>query len=767
MIGPMGGSRSARTRYDSAWYFNGVSLGNHMIRPIVMVGDCHLSDRQISTRVDDTAETCLEKFEWVLNYAASISADIICTGDMFTHTLFNNRTRYRLKKALRKYKHTDGWFWSISGNHCLSGNTMVLSSKGWCSLGSLVDQKVLLWDGIQFVSGEVQSYGVQKVVKLKFASGRELVCTPDHKIKVLTPRGFKWVEAKQLSTKDRVCVSLKPVKMRGEWIKSGRYFYSGHKNMTPYMYHAEWEDSLAYVVGVLLGDGYLHDRRVRGQKTNRGCEIHIAVGYADIDRGYYKTLCDCLDLLGLKYSYRQDKRLLTVGTVSIHSTSFYDFLIREVGWIGTDSYTKEIPTSVWRASESVKKQLLLGLVRSDGHWGEYRLRMTSSKLIAQVGLLANELGCVSHFSDKANEKSTWLPKENRFLNSHAHVYNVSFVGADWLFPGDTVEEVQVAPRGFQVDWSYYQREFYHDTKWQGVKGNVLLYERWLNKLGSTLGEYYAVDVVIGIDDVGEEEVFCPSVNYRHQFSANGIIVHNSGDVEDRNPASVIYRELGQFVLDGYINFLGCFDHYCRPYFLDRSLTNSPVIAGYSAYSNMNDSVVEAVSDKVIGLVCHHFIGQECFGDPLVVYPDDMKKVFPNLRFMIGGHDHAYHEPYTSRDGVYVVRPGSMMRTDSGESSKRIPCVEVLYPGTGEGFTPDRWETVPIACARPYEEVFYVEKKGVNAGSVNALDRFVRQMQEQTNVVMDINSAVKEQFALVPHEDKDMVKADLAAQGFMV
>ena len=242
--------------------------------------------------------------------------------------------------------------------------------------------------------------------------------------------------------------------------------------------------------------------------------------------------------------------------------------------------------------------------------------------------------------------------------------------------------------------------------------------------------------------------------------------NHSGDIEDRNPDSALYRELGQFVLDGYVNFLGCFDRYCRSYFLDRSLTNSPVIIGYSAYcTDVNDSVAESLSDRVIGMVCHHFIGQECFGDPLVIYPDDMKKVFPNLRFIVGGHDHAHHVPYMSRDGVWVVRPGSMMRTDSGESSKRIPCVEVLYPRMdGE---PDRWEIVPIACARSYDEVFFAEKRDINAGSVNALERFVRQMQEQTNVVMDINSAVKEQFALVPHEDRDMVRADLAAQGFMV
>jgi len=81
------------------------------------LGDPHLSDRQISTRVDDTTETCLEKFEWVLNFAKKNGADIICTGDVFTHTLFNNRTRYRLKKAFQDFIWNGGTFFSCAGNH--------------------------------------------------------------------------------------------------------------------------------------------------------------------------------------------------------------------------------------------------------------------------------------------------------------------------------------------------------------------------------------------------------------------------------------------------------------------------------------------------------------------------------------------------------------------------------------------------------------------------------------------------------------------------
>jgi len=230
-------------------------------------------------------------------------------------------------------------------------------------------------------------------------------------------------------------------------------------------------------------------------------------------------------------------------------------------------------------------------------------------------------------------------------------------------------------------------------------------------------------------------------------------------VKDRNPDSVIYRELGQFCLDGYIRFLGRFDNDS----LDYRVPPGSYIRGYSAYSELNTSD----ADKVIGLVCHHWI-MDAFGDTLVVYPDDMRRVFPNLKFIVAGHDHAYHPSYMARDGVMVVRPGSMMRTDAGKASDRIPLVNLVTVEEGaSGVLRFTWDEVPIACARPYSEVFYTEKRDINAESVNALSRFVRQMQDHSTAVMDIQSAVREQLALVPAADQGMVKADLASNGFMI
>jgi len=114
----------------------------------------------------------------------------------------------------------------------------------------------------------------------------------------------------------------------------------------------------------------------------------------------------------------------------------------------------------------------------------------------------------------------------------------------------------------------------------------------------------------------------------------------------------------------------------------------------------------------------------------------------------------------------VVRPGSVMRTDSGKSSNRIPSVELYTPSLDEGLSNDSWQRIPIGCARPYKEVFYSEKKQADAESANAIERFIKQMQNCSGSVMDIDSVIKEQLKLVPVEDQGMVKTDLVSQGFI-
>jgi calcineurin-like phosphoesterase family protein len=84
------------------------------VSKIVFLGDAHLSDKQISTRVDDSAQTALQKLEWVVDYAIRNKAPIIHTGDLTSGQLLTNAYRVRVREILGR-RGLD--FWSIAGNH--------------------------------------------------------------------------------------------------------------------------------------------------------------------------------------------------------------------------------------------------------------------------------------------------------------------------------------------------------------------------------------------------------------------------------------------------------------------------------------------------------------------------------------------------------------------------------------------------------------------------------------------------------------------------
>lgn len=67
-------------------------------------------------------------------------------------------------------------------NACVTGDTLLLTKKGYQSIESLVGTKVDIWNGFEWsevtpkITGENQT-----ILKIKFSDGRELKCTPYHK----------------------------------------------------------------------------------------------------------------------------------------------------------------------------------------------------------------------------------------------------------------------------------------------------------------------------------------------------------------------------------------------------------------------------------------------------------------------------------------------------------------------------------------------------------------------------------------------------------
>lgn len=69
-----------------------------------------------------------------------------------------------------------------SSNLCVTGDTKVLTSVGYIEIKDIVDKEVEVWNGSKFSKVTPRLTGIdQKVVKVKFDDGVELMCTEYHK----------------------------------------------------------------------------------------------------------------------------------------------------------------------------------------------------------------------------------------------------------------------------------------------------------------------------------------------------------------------------------------------------------------------------------------------------------------------------------------------------------------------------------------------------------------------------------------------------------
>lgn len=65
--------------------------------------------------------------------------------------------------------------------HCVTGETKILTDKGYYMIGELLEQNVNVWNGEEFSNVQVKYTGNQEIYKVVLSNGMELDCTPGHK----------------------------------------------------------------------------------------------------------------------------------------------------------------------------------------------------------------------------------------------------------------------------------------------------------------------------------------------------------------------------------------------------------------------------------------------------------------------------------------------------------------------------------------------------------------------------------------------------------
>jgi len=69
----------------------------------------------------------------------------------------------------------------IENVHCVSGNTNILTDKGYFNIESLINKNINVWNGEQFAPTQVKYTGNQALYNVCLSNGMELDCTDGHK----------------------------------------------------------------------------------------------------------------------------------------------------------------------------------------------------------------------------------------------------------------------------------------------------------------------------------------------------------------------------------------------------------------------------------------------------------------------------------------------------------------------------------------------------------------------------------------------------------
>ena len=99
----------------------------------------------------------------------------------------------------------------LINSHCLSGDTVVFTTGG---LSKRIDEfssdgfeKVLTHSDENLLNSfslGMESKGVKKVLKLTMIDGREITCTPDHRIKIFDNGKYIWKESQHIDYNDKI-----------------------------------------------------------------------------------------------------------------------------------------------------------------------------------------------------------------------------------------------------------------------------------------------------------------------------------------------------------------------------------------------------------------------------------------------------------------------------------------------------------------------------------------------------------------------------------
>jgi ribonucleoside-diphosphate reductase alpha chain len=371
-------------------------------------------------------------------------------------------------------------------NPCVTGDTLISTdegmyraeelSNGGIPLKILVDSR--FGEGTtQFASPMVKT-GVKPVVKLSTKEGFSIKLTKDHKV-FSDSRG--WIEAEKLEKGEKLRIAN----------SSGSFGKEGTAEQ-------------GRVLGWLIGDGYVGETEKAGLLFY-GNDLPLADQFAkDVNAVVRHTASkNGINQIGVV-------SLQGIKKKSIAAIRLKEFAVA----YGLKEEKLRVPEKVFRGSEGMQQGFLQALFEADGtvsvqKKSRHTIRLTSisDELLRGVQLLLLNFGVFSKvYLNRKKAGTKELPGPDR----KPKTYNVQ-----------ALHEISIDGASFIAFAA--RIGFLSDAKEAKLKEAINSYTR---------GPYRedSIATVSSLEDLGETQVYDLQEPVTHSFLANGLVVHNCGEV---------------------------------------------------------------------------------------------------------------------------------------------------------------------------------------------------------------------------------------------
>jgi ribonucleoside-diphosphate reductase alpha chain len=346
--------------------------------------------------------------------------------------------------------------------------------------------------------------GVKPIVRLRFANGAELRCTPNHRIWTLD-RGY--IPAAELTGKDRVLLNDDatpatqaswelPVKVSAPARSSARGGSTTHQQLPD-----RWSEGLGELTGHLIGDGWLTSVQTGWVYGGEDIQDGLAASHEALLR----------ELIGgiSRQEMDNDTVQLRAGSEAVRE------LFLGLGVTSARAHDKRVPASIFAAPTEVQAAFLRGLFGADGCVSRVEAGGKANRYVG-LGSRSNAL-----LKDVQRLLSAWGVRGRIYRVSDSGGSSFSYTRKD----GTRIE--YPTREGFDLritgtDLARFATEIGFSCPRKQAAVESLVDERTLysTKAGTTL---------IAREDDGQEMVYNLTEPLHHSYIVDGFVVANCSE----------------------------------------------------------------------------------------------------------------------------------------------------------------------------------------------------------------------------------------------